>query len=343
MFKLFISNMDNKKNSLYGLFCPITNELKYVGITTGSLIARLNGHLLKPTNYFMSCWFNELKNSNLIPNIRLIMEFNSHKELLDGEISEIKKQRVNGIKLLNIADGGDINYMLGRTHTLESKEKISKSQKGRKRTKEEKEKQKENFKKLWSNLEWSEKMRKKMLGRKNHLGFKHSDETKKIISDKNKGKKHTNNRLGFKHSDETKKIMSELNKGFNNPMYGKKISPETLKKRSQKVIYNGTYKGSNNPNFKYNIIKDEFIKLYIIDKLSISKIAEYYGCSYVLIIKKINEFKIKREHVRKKYYFNIDDINEHLSKGLTQKKIAEMYDCDSRIINKILKKNKNYE
>jgi len=49
-------------------------------------------------------------------------------------------------------------------------------------------------------------------------GRKHSDETKKILSDANKGENNPN--YGKTLSDETKKILSEANKGNKNPMYG---------------------------------------------------------------------------------------------------------------------------
>jgi predicted GIY-YIG superfamily endonuclease len=53
--------MNNKKFYLYGLYCPIYNDLKYIGITTGSLKSRLNAHLKKPTNLYIKNWFEELQ------------------------------------------------------------------------------------------------------------------------------------------------------------------------------------------------------------------------------------------------------------------------------------------
>ena len=46
---------------LYGLFCPINKDIKYIGITTGSLKNRLLGHLRAPTNGKISHWFTTLK------------------------------------------------------------------------------------------------------------------------------------------------------------------------------------------------------------------------------------------------------------------------------------------
>lgn len=65
-------------------------------------------------------------------------------------------------------------------------------------------------------------------------------------------------RLGKKHSEETKKKMSEAAKGSNNSFYGHKHSAETLKKLSKAVLcietgkeYNSIKKHSQ--NFRYSI------------------------------------------------------------------------------------------
>ena len=55
-------------------------------------------------------------------------------------------------------------------------------------------------------------------------GLVHSEESKRKLSEANKGKK---------LSEETKKKMSEAKKGKNHPMYGKKVSDETKRKMSE--------------------------------------------------------------------------------------------------------------
>ena len=47
------------------------------------------------------------------------------------------------------------------------------------------------------------------------------------------------------HTEETKKKMSEVNKGKNNPMWGKKISEETKKKMSE--AHKGKHSGKDHP------------------------------------------------------------------------------------------------
>lgn len=91
------------------------------------------------------------------------------------------------------------------------------------------------------------KMSKAMKGNQKHLGYKHSDDTKKKLSDfhrgtklseetkkkiglKSKGNKYN---LGKKASEETKKKMSESRKGENHRMFGKHHSEETKRKISE--------------------------------------------------------------------------------------------------------------
>ena len=72
-------------------------------------------------------------------------------------------------------------------------------------------------------------------------GFRHSEETRKKISETNKGKTPWNK--GKTHSLESRKKMSESKKGENNPMYGKKHSEESRKKISEAL------KGENHPMY----------------------------------------------------------------------------------------------
>lgn len=336
-------NKVSKKFQLYGLYCPYSNILKYIGITIGLLSTRLSGHLRKPTNGKIALWFNELKKDNKTPIIRLIREYDSYEDLLIGEINEIKKNRENNVNLLNIADGGDINPMLGKTHSEEAKLKISKNNKGLKRSKEQIERRKELLTMLWSDEEWSEnvrnKMRENMVGNDRALGLKHSEKTKKLLSDLHRGNKYC---FGFKHSLETKQKMSKNNSGKNNPMYGKTLSKEILLKRSEKVKKEGIFNGKNNPNFKYDINKDELYNLFIIKNLKIDEIAKIYNCSRDVICDNLKKYNIKKQKSNK-YNINLDEIKEYLLKGLTQVDISKIYGCSNKYINKIIKnKIKHY-
>ena len=330
--------MDNKKKYyLYGLYCPYSYKLRYVGITTGQLSTRLSGHLRNPTNGKIALWFKELSKKNVKPYIKLIREYFTYDELLKGEIDEIKKSRNFEPNILNISDGGDINPMFGKTHTVEAREKISLNNKGLKRTDKQKLERKELLSKLWSDEEWSEKIRlkmsKNMLGNKKALGLKHSKETKAFLSKIHKGNTHS---LGYKHSDETKKLMSINNSGENNPMYVKPLSKETLIARSKKVKKNGTYRGEKNGNFKYKIEKTDLYTLFIKENKTIKEIAKQYGCSTTVINDNLRLFNINKPKSNK-YNLNLDNINTFLKNGFSLVEIGFFYGCSNKTIHKFIK------
>ena len=67
-------------------------------------------------------------------------------------------------------------------------------------------------------------------------GFKHSEESRKKMSEAQKGK--NNPMYGKRHSEKAKKKMSESKKGENHPMYGKTFSESTRKKISESLSKN---------------------------------------------------------------------------------------------------------
>lgn len=86
----------------------------------------------------------------------------------------------------------------------------------------------------------------KLFGENNPFyGKNHTEETKRIISEKNTGRKAT---------DEERDMRSKINKGSNNPFYGKRHSDETKRKIKETSMANGNYEKSSermklhNPN-----------------------------------------------------------------------------------------------
>ena len=92
-------------------------------------------------------------------------------------------------------------------------------------------------------------------------GFKHYEESRKKMSEAQKGK--NNPMYGKRHSKKTKKKMSESKKGENNPMYRKRHSEETRKKISESLSKNlnttGFYRVYKK---KHNNCKQGFIWRY---------------------------------------------------------------------------------
>jgi group I intron endonuclease len=147
--------------------------------------------------------------------------------------------------------------------------------------------------------------------------------------------------LGCKQSDETKEKRRQKNIGEKNPMFGKKLSKDSLKKRNKTVINNGTFKGENNPNFKFKIDKEILFNLFINENKTIREIANLYGCSMDVINNNLRFFKINKER-RNKYKLNIDEIKKYLSENMNLVQIGLIYGCSNKLIHKFIKKH-NHE
>lgn len=146
--------------------------------------------------------------------------------------------------------------------------------------------------------------------------------------------------LGCKQSDETKEKRRLKNIGELNPMFGKRLSNESLIKRSEKVKMNGVFKGDKNPNFKFKIIESDLYNLFISENKTIKEISKIYGCSVDVINDNLRKFKMTKEKSNK-YKLNIDEINKYLADGLNLVKIGLLYGCSNKIIHKFIKKHRD--
>jgi len=317
---------------LYHLCHPETNEIKYIGITKNGLAKRLRNHLKYPTNIFIGLWFKELKIEGKLPIIKCVKECDNYEDLLNCEIQEIKKFRELNYDILNITDGGDINPMLGRTHTPEAKEKISKINKGRVVSTEEKIKRREILNKLWGNPKWSDGIRLKM-------------------SENSKGEKNPNWRGGIsnqkcecgkkKSGGKTCMLCRNIS-GDKNPFYGKTHTIETIQKIQESIKNSGGFKGKDNPNFKYDINKNELYNLYILENKTVKEISLIYNCAINTINKKLRLYEIYKP---KSNIYNLDKflISSYLKDGLNLSQIGEKFGCNNKIIHKYVKKNSLHE
>ena len=171
------------------------------------------------------------------------------------------------------ANSGENNYMYGKHHSEKTKEKLRLLNIGKTASDETK-----------------KKMSEKRKG-KNHplYGKHHTDESKQKISKANSGEnnpmynKHHSEKtkeklrllnIGKTASDETKKKMSEKRKGKNAPFYGKHHSDEAKRKNSE------AHSGSKNANSK-KVICLTTGKIFG----SAREGGKYYKCSHSGIIK----------------------------------------------------------
>ncbi len=128
---------------------------------------------------------------------------------------------------------GEKNPNWGKTHSEETRKKISEKVRLWWSTPENRNKIKGRVK--------SEEFRKKMSeshkGERNYMFGKHH-------SKKTKGKIRSAH-LGKKHSEETRKKQSEIKKGKNNPMWGKIHSEETKEKQRQRMLNGGAARANS--------------------------------------------------------------------------------------------------
>lgn len=318
------------KYELYGLFCPNTDVIKYIGITKCGLDKRLKSHLRKPTNKNIAKWFDTLKENEQIPVIKLLKTLPTYNELLQSEIDEIKKYKELNFELYNLTDGGDINPMLGKTHTLETKMKISKIHKGKKYSQDEILFRKEILKKFWTNPEWADKVKLKMSF--NTKGSKNPNwkggTTFKSCKCGNKKSYYSDTCLNCRDMS-----------GNKNPFFGKKHTQENLNKIKNKIKEYGGFQGSKNPNYKYNISEDELYDLYINQNKTIKEISSLYNCAINTINKKLRMYGINKP---KSNIYNLDKdkILKHLKEGLNYVQIGKLFGCDNKTIHNYVKKNK---
>ena len=147
-----------KKGIIYGLRCPLSGEIRYVGQTIKKINRRLAEHRCdKRFNTHKVNWINKLDKLNILDNLAIELLEECEEDLLnEKEQYWIEKLKQDGCKLVNLTNGG---IGSGKVCSEETRKKISESNKGKK---------------------LSEKSKKRIS--KSHKGKILSDEHKKSIS-----------------------------------------------------------------------------------------------------------------------------------------------------------------
>lgn len=279
---------------IYGLICPLTNEIRYIGQTTKSLNERKRGHLNK---FYRSLsinennkkthkegWFYQLHKLDRLKELEIVLIEQCDKSIIyDREQIIINEYKTNGYKLTNLKDGGynPSGHKLGNM-TDENKKKIS-----------------EGGKKSWvtrkntpEDIERVKKIKKTKLKRYGtltppKLSDKKRIETNNKISESIKGE--NNPFYNKSHTEKSKRLMSDNRpdySGDNNPFYNKSHTDESklLIKESR----------------KNQVMKCKFIGLY--DSLNKQIIKKFYGISEV-----IDYLKLPHQ---KRYYYSLINTNK---------------------------------
>lgn len=185
-------NTKMKEGFIYGLVCPIDKKIRYIGQTRQKLIRRLCKHIwhvqkkIKTQNSKFNHkenWIKKIINENLIDNLEIIEIEKCQQELLnEREIFWIRKYKNDGFNLTNQTNGGDTYYYEDKIKLISESNKILKK------------------------------------GNKYCSGRKHSEKTKRRISEAVKNSNHPH--YGIPKPEYIRKKISKANSGEKNGMFG---------------------------------------------------------------------------------------------------------------------------
>jgi hypothetical protein len=119
----------DKKNIIYGLTCPDTEMVRYIGKSTTGLTRpqRHKGKMSLIAKSHKNNWIKSLIAQNKIYGIKIIEVCDSKEILNEREVYWIKTYKDNGVNLTNSTEGGEGS--VGFRFSEESKEKMSKIKK----------------------------------------------------------------------------------------------------------------------------------------------------------------------------------------------------------------------
>ena len=121
--------MEEIKYTIYKLIDPISNEIRYVGLTFNDLKQRLKSHCSEKSSSHKSNWIKNLKSKGLKPIIESIEDnVSTYDEVCVQEIYWIDKLKNEGHPLTNMASGGNKNKKMSD----ETRKLMSESAKNRK-------------------------------------------------------------------------------------------------------------------------------------------------------------------------------------------------------------------
>ena len=141
---------------IYALKCPVSNVIKYVGLSTTG-IKRMEYHYKCGSGTKIKCWIVSLRRKKQIFNVEYLEYFDFDGPHVDeAEIKWIKHFKDQGIELLNLDLGGRSDYL--KYNSEEAKKLQSERAKQHNGTPEMKQLFSEKTKAQWENPEIRAKM-----------------------------------------------------------------------------------------------------------------------------------------------------------------------------------------
>lgn len=252
---------ENRPLNIYGLFDPRNKELRYIGATVCSLKKRLKDHRNDSNITHRTNWIKSLKELGLQPEIEQIDEVNISQWAF-WENFYIDYYKSIGCRLTNMATGGP-GPMLGKPSPNRGKKMKDLDP---------------NYRNYWTGKKLSkESIEKGKATRLTNGTNKHTDESKKKISESlkgnqfAKGKKYSqeirykmgNGTRGKKMSEDWCRKLGERKKGNKNRVGNKNSERHRLAlwKSRFKLTFKQVYEIFNkiNDKTKVSIIADEFM------------------------------------------------------------------------------------
>lgn len=280
---------------LYRLVDPIDGMPRYVGQTVKKLGTRLSKHV-SDSRYLkthVSNWIKKLVSAGYKPEIQIICT--SEIALLDCyEVYYISLYRNSGCDLTNASLGGQVNRLV----SLETREKVSKSLRGKKQSQESIDKRRKSLAVTWSDPELRE-LKRKQTTYLNSIG---------AIGTKGKPSK----KKGKPFTGDVLKMSISLKK-----YYSDKVSPKKIIFKEEQKLINEYIEGNlplSELAVKYNCARTTITKLmkergvpfragkktisserlleFRESGLKVKDIADKIGCSIANVERQIKKYKV---------------------------------------------------
>lgn len=246
---------------IYGLHDSNSGELRYIGQTVNSVTHRLSQHLVPSSlkrHSYLARWLLGLVNLGTSPTWSVLAEAQDQAELDRLEVEHIARARADGIRLVNLSDGG--GGRAGYMTPQDTKDKIAASQIGVPKPKHTEE-WKVRMSELKTGVNTNTPEHMTMLAEMKR-GVPRSEATKARISSSRMGQPSA--RKGVKHTAESRALMS--------------------------TSLSGKHLGAKHPGYRHDISTSEILRM-LGEGMTREQVAERFGVARTFVQRRIKEAK----------------------------------------------------